>query len=255
MRAERFVGWVMLLFPLAVNVPFGLLATRFDYPDVLRQPAAHVLTRFAEGGTSLVWTWYAYALLVVPYLAAVALLPRVLKAEDTARPLLRVATVLGVLSCAVQLLGLLRWTFVVPALASAYVAPGTDEAMRRALEVAFTLQHQLFGVMLGEHVGQLFLAGWTAGTCVAWVREGRGRWVAGLGVASALLFIVGLVDGLATVLPLSPGPLAQAPVVAFGLWCLWSLTMGVQLLRSGPDARTTRTRPAPGPSAHAAHAR
>ena len=245
MRAERFVGWVMLLFPLAVNVPFGLLAARFGYPDVLRQPAAHVLTRFAEGGPSLVWTWYAYALLVVPYLAAVVLLPRVL--DDEAGPGLRVATVLGVLSCAVQLLGLLRWTFVVPALASSYVAPGMDEATRRALEVAFTMQHQLFGVMLGEHVGQLFLAGWTAGMCAAWVRAGRGRAVALLGALSALLFLVGLVDGLSTVLPLSPGPLSQAPMVAFGLWCLWSLGTGLQLLRGGADARWPGRAPLPQP--------
>ncbi|QSQ19779.1 DUF4386 domain-containing protein [Pyxidicoccus parkwayensis] len=239
MRAERFVGWVMLLFPLAVNVPFGLLATRFGYPDVLRQPAAQVLTRFAEAGPSLVWTWYAYALLVVPYLAAVVLLPRIL--NDAASTVLRVATVLGVLSCAVQLFGLLRWTFVVPALASSYVAPGTDEATRRALEVAFTVQHQLFGVMLGEHVGQLFLAGWTASTCLAWVRAGRGRLVAGLGALAALLFLVGLVDGLATVLPLSPRLLAQVPVAAFGLWCLWSLSTGIQLLRHGARAPVVRT--------------
>jgi len=37
--------------PVAFNVAFGMLAARFDYPDILRRPTDEVLSRFEAGGT------------------------------------------------------------------------------------------------------------------------------------------------------------------------------------------------------------
>ena len=49
-----------------------VLSSTFNWPDVLREPASVVLPAFADGGTSLVWTWFAtawtYAILAVPIL-------------------------------------------------------------------------------------------------------------------------------------------------------------------------------------------
>lgn len=52
----------------------------FDWPDVLREPADVVLPTFVDGGTSLVWIWFAtgwtYAILLVPILLLPAALGR-----------------------------------------------------------------------------------------------------------------------------------------------------------------------------------
>jgi hypothetical protein len=39
----------------------GELSSTFGWPDVLREPADVVLPAFVDGGTSLVWTWWATA--------------------------------------------------------------------------------------------------------------------------------------------------------------------------------------------------
>jgi hypothetical protein len=76
MSAVTIAGLLLIAVPLAFNVAFGLLAARFDYPDVLREPTGEVLAKFRAGGTPLVLTWWAFALTAllmvpVPYLARV----------------------------------------------------------------------------------------------------------------------------------------------------------------------------------------
>ena len=67
-----------------------VLSSTFEWPDILREPAAVVLPAFVAGGSSLVWTWFAtawtYAILAVPIL----LLPAVLGRRGD--PVLRAAT-------------------------------------------------------------------------------------------------------------------------------------------------------------------
>lgn len=209
MNERRLAGFGLLGFPLAVQVPFSLLAARFSYPDILVRGADEVLTRFHAGGTAMVATWYAYAL-CTPGLALVAVaMPAALGSRGLVA---RLSVVAGVLASVVQLLGLLRWTFVVPFLAERWVASPADHA---TLELLYEAQHRLFGVMLGEHVGQLFMAAWTA--CVSVLaRDAKPlRW---LGVVAALLFFAGLVHK----------PLA---LVAFITWSVWAVALGVWLLR------------------------
>src|SRR4051812_15069772 len=152
-----------LLFAAAAT---GLSFT-FDWPDILREPAGVVLPAFAAGGTSLVWTWFAtawtYGLLAAPIL----LLPAVLGRRDDA--VLRVATAAGAASVLLSLIGFLRWVFVVPPLARAYVAG--DGTTRAAVEAAWTAQHQLGGALLGEHLGQLLAFCWSVLVSVVLLRD------------------------------------------------------------------------------------
>jgi len=52
---NRQVGAVL------VNIPYTLLIMNFDYPDILRESTGHILTRYQEGGTGLIFTWLAFA--------------------------------------------------------------------------------------------------------------------------------------------------------------------------------------------------
>ena len=53
------------------------------------------------------------------------------------------ATTVGVIGLIVQMVGLLRWTFVVPVLADTFVH-ATDEATKAAAIVSFKTIHQFF---------------------------------------------------------------------------------------------------------------
>jgi hypothetical protein len=115
MSTLTIAGLLLIAVPLAFNVAFATLAARFDYPDILRQPTPDVLAKFRAGGTSLVLTWWAFALSAVLMVPLVVLLSRAI--DDADPTLFAVATTVGVLAALVQFLGLVRWPFLIPYLA------------------------------------------------------------------------------------------------------------------------------------------
>ncbi|MEO6668995.1 MAG: DUF4386 family protein [Ferruginibacter sp.] len=59
-----------------------------------------------------------------------------------------------------QIIGFLRWVFVLPVLGTDFV--NTSSASRHeAIETSFKLIHQFGGVLPGEQMGQLFTVIWT----------------------------------------------------------------------------------------------
>ena len=51
---KRGLAGAMLLFLVAATLPYSWLIEHFGYDDVLRQPAADILTKFHAGGAPLV---------------------------------------------------------------------------------------------------------------------------------------------------------------------------------------------------------
>jgi len=112
---RRTTGALFVASALAFAVSATVLSSTFDWPDILRQPAAVVLPAFVAGGTSLVWTWFAtawtYGLLVVPILLLPAALDR---RHDLA---LRVATYAGAVSVVLAVVVAFAGNFVINLLA------------------------------------------------------------------------------------------------------------------------------------------
>ncbi len=239
---KRLTGIAFLAFPLLLQVPYGLLTARFDYPGILRESPSAILTKYAAAGPELTLIWYLFGILILPLLFAQSMLPEVADAKYPR--LLRAATKVGIVSAMLQTLGLLRWVFAVPLLASAYVAHGTTEDTRRALETIFQVQHQLLGVMMGEHLGQLLLAIWTTGVVTS--LPGGTRLMntqRGLGLAAALLFLVGTGEGLSGAFP-ALEVLGPVSAVAFMMWSLWCALLGWTILRqTAPERLRSEARP------------
>jgi hypothetical protein len=223
-HAQQLVGGALLAFPLLIQLPYGMLIATYEYPAILRQPAEAILTKFAAGGPGLIAAWYLYGAAILPLLLALAALPGVVRAR---RPwLLEAVTRVGVASAVVQMIGLLRWVFAVPPLAAAFVQPGTTAEAKAAIIVSFNMQHQLFGVMLGEHLGQLLLAVWTIGIVLSLpIHTMLDRVRFGLGLLAGTLFLIGLGDGLATVAQL-PVNVSAFPGIAFLIWSVWCCVLG-----------------------------
>jgi hypothetical protein len=228
---RRLTGLAFILGAVLINIPYTLLIASFDYPDILRAPTAEVLTRFQAGGTPLILTWLAFAWVGLPMLLGVTLLPRALDADDS--PLLRTATALGVVGMVVQIVGLLRWVFVVPVLAQQYADPASGEATHAAVLVAFTAVHQYGGVVIGEHLGYAFSTMWMALVSVALLRAGRfPRWFGALGIVAAGVYSLAHAELFATVIPGFP-VWAEAGLVGSLLWLGWMALLGVFLLCGG----------------------
>jgi hypothetical protein len=58
---RRVTGWLLVIGAVSFAVAATVLSSTFDWPDILREPPEVVLPAFVDGGTSLVWTWFAVA--------------------------------------------------------------------------------------------------------------------------------------------------------------------------------------------------
>ncbi|WP_128545031.1 DUF4386 domain-containing protein [Larkinella soli] len=234
-RPARSAGTMLLLGSTLVLIPYTLLTLIFDYPAILRESPGVILTRFQEGGPQLIAVWWAFALTGLPLLAAFVRLGQLL---ENRHPLVRLATTFGLIGGVAQIVGLLRWTFVVPVLARSYVTTD-DPAVKATTEAVFQAVHQFGGVLLGESVGQLFTIGWTVLTALALRQLG---WISGrmavFGYTASGVYLLAQSELFATVLPGFP-EVGWAGLAGSTLWLVWMAGIGLRLRRPAPDHSKT----------------
>lgn len=137
------------------------------------------------------------------------------------------ATPLAIVATLVQVLGLLRWPFLVPALAQTVNNPATDEATRAATLAVFDAFHRYLGVAVGEHLGYLFTAAWTVVICLALRHTARfPAWLSWMGIAAAGGIAIGLLE------PLGLSAAGMINALSYMLWSLWLIALGIRLLRT-----------------------
>ena len=152
--------------------------------------------------------------------------------EHNIRPFLETATTIGVIGFVVQLIGLLRWVFVVPVIARLYTDPTTTIAMKDSLAALFTGINQYGGVVLGEHMGQLFIIVWMSMTSAIIYRSPLfARWVAWLGWIASAVYLLAQTELLATAMPDFP-VIGWAGLSGSLLWLLWMIVIGFYLVKN-----------------------
>jgi Domain of unknown function (DUF4386) len=224
---EAAAGAVLIVAPLWFNANFALLGKRFEYPDILRRPTSEVLERFRAGGSGLILLWWTFMLSGLLLIAGAVLLGQVLGFGG----IVPLATVIGVLAGLVQMLGLLRWVYVVPALSRAYVDPTLGSEQREMHIVVFRALHQYLGVGVGEHLGYLFTGIWSVLIGIG-VIQGTAlpTWMGWPGVVIGTGLVVGSAEFLG---PNEEGgwSLAGAAIpVLYIAWSVWLLAMGIALI-------------------------
>ena len=225
--SNQLIGRLLFSGAVLVFIPYTILTIIFDYPVILRQDPGIVLTRFHAGGPTLIAVWWAFAVMGLPLLQAYRLI-----GERLGNKLyyVRLATMLGVISGLVQIIGLLRWTFVVPVLANNYVQ-STNPAIRAASVVAFQTVHQYGGVMLGEHLGQLLTIAWTVMIASAFsTLKLFPKWTSWFAYGASAIYLLAQGDLFATVVPGFP-VWHLAGLLGSTLWLVWLLIIGVHFLR------------------------
>ncbi len=224
--SEKTIGWLLITGAVLLFVPYTALTNMFDYPDILREDAGDILTRFYHGGTTLIFTWWAFAMVGFPLLIAALQIGKLYEEKIT---YIRWASTIGVIGFVVQMVGLLRWTFVVPVLAGQYVA--ATESAKPAYVAAFQLIHQFGGVVLGEHIGQTFTIIWSLALTTAFAKlKQMPKWVTVLGFSSCTIYLLAQTELFGTVIPDFP-VIAWAGFVGSTLWLIWLISMGVVFLK------------------------
>jgi hypothetical protein len=224
-KSLRIAGLSLIAGAVGVMVPFTLLSIHFGYPAILRADPGTLLTRFHAGGASPILLWLAFALLGLPLIVGYTLIGQQLEQRIGYA---RWVTNIGVASGFAQVIGLLRWVFVVPVIAQHYVQ-ATDSAGRDAATLSFQVVHQFGGVLLGEHLGQLFTIVWTVLMALA-LRQVRliPTWHFWWGVVASVIYLGAQGELFSTVIPGFP-QWSAAGFVGSTLWLLWLVATGLRL--------------------------
>jgi hypothetical protein len=221
---RRLAGLLLIIVPLAFTALFTLLQMQFEYPDILRQPTADILAKFQAGGSGLIAAWYGLTLSAVLFIPVVLLLHHVL-AGDRAPIALQVGTTFGVVAGFAQALGFLRWPFLAPHLAQAYLDPVASEAQRAAAAMVFEAFHRYAGMAVGEHLGYLSTSTWTFLVALLMLRAPLfGRWLGLSGMALALGVATGLLE------PAGVPFVGAINAISYLAWALWLVIVGAVLL-------------------------
>jgi hypothetical protein len=218
-----WTGVLLIVTPIVFMAAFTLLQINFEYPDILRQPAQTVMEKFVAGGNGLVANWYLMVVSAILFIPISVMLHPYLAREDS--PYMTVATTLGVVAGVVQMLGFIRWTFLVPALASTYLDPASSEATRAAIEVTFSAFNQYAGMGVGEHLGYLFTALWTILIAFAMPKSKVfSTWLGWMGGSLAVGILLGTLE------PIGVPFVGAINAIAYSLWAVWLVILGVRLL-------------------------
>jgi hypothetical protein len=229
MTSNFVTGILLIVLPVAYNGLYTMLARSFDYPDILRRPTAEVLARFSAGESSLVLTWWAFAMSAV-LLAPTAVLVSA-SFTDASGTLLAVAGAIGLLAALVQFLGLIRWPLAVPYLAREMAAPSSSESKKEAIDVIFQTLNRYLGVAVGEHLGYLFTGLWTGLVGIVVVQSDRLHPAFGIiGVILAPLFLVGAMEFIGTNEREGWRFAGTLVPVAYIGWSLWLVALGIGIL-------------------------
>jgi hypothetical protein len=225
MKTNKWIGFLLIMGSIGVFVPYTMLTMSFEYPDILRQDAGVVLTKFHEGGASLIFTWWAFAILGIPLLVAYVLIGKQWKHL----PFMSWVTTFGIISGVAQILGLLRWVFVIPVIAQDYVMG--NEVVKQSAVTSFKVVHQLGGVLLGEHIGQLFTIVWSVMVCMAILKSKlMPSWLSVFGIISSSIYLLAQAELFATVIPTFP-VWEPAGFIGSTLWLVWLVMVGVGFLK------------------------
>jgi hypothetical protein len=226
-NTETAAGIALVVAPIWFNANFAALGKRFEYPDILRRPTSEILERFRAGGSSLIVLWWTFTLSGLLLIVAAVLLGQALGFDG----IVPVATTFGVLAGLVQMLGLLRWVYVVPSLARAHADATLAPEQREMHAAVFRALHQFLGVGVGEHLGYLLTGLWSVLIGVGVVQTSAiPSWLGWPGIAVGVGLIVGSAEFLGPNEELGWPFAGRIIPVLYVVWSVWLLIIGVTLI-------------------------
>ena len=116
-------------------------------------------------------------------------------------------------------------------IADVYANPASNQAAKDAALIAFQALHQYGGVIIGEHIGQLFTVVWMFLVSAAMMKSTAFRpWLGWFGIIGGVIYLFAQLELFATVIPGIP-VISIAGLLGSLLWLIWLILIGITMLR------------------------
>jgi hypothetical protein len=217
---SRTAAALLLLQFVTMWGAFFVLAPAINWPASLDEPPAIILPLILEQSGAVFAGYLSYLIHALALIPLAILLREALRLDGVMG---RAVVTLGVLAGFAKALGITRWLFLMPGLATAYADPAATPATKDAIAVVYEAFNAYAGGV-GELIGVGLFAGlWTIVISVAVMRQG---WTlmgyAGFGAAALLLSTLLSVVGIENPILLTLSGI---------LWQLWTLALAITIWR------------------------
>ena len=219
----KITALALLGFFLLIIVGNLMLASAFDFPDILRRSPEERFALFQANQGSIVLAYYMMSVTsILQTYMAVAMY----QITKKGRMVDLFAVTSGVLSGVFQMLGFFRWVILIPMLSNAYNANEIDS------ETIFFLEkfaNTYMGMTVGEHLGSLFTGLWLIGLGAVLVQnKSFDKKLSWLGLISGVaLFIQSYESVNASALSF----LGEIAIALWALYVVWALIMSIMLFQ------------------------
>ncbi|MFD0672717.1 DUF4386 family protein [Cohnella sp. GCM10027633] len=221
-KVFRTAALLLVLEVILMIVPFLILQSVFEFPDILRKPASEVFELYRSQQSIITPAYYFFmlsGLLLIPL--AIAMHHAMQSSSESNRLLLAISTGFGIGAGIAQIFGFIRWPFLMPYLAETYASSTTTPAAKEAVVVVYESFNRYAGMAIGEHLGWVLLGLWLIGVSLVQLKSAIVKsWVGILGLLSGAGLLVSAFEQLSGSLA---SALASLNIVANYLLLGWLL--------------------------------
>jgi hypothetical protein len=228
-KASITAALLLVLEVVLMLVPFMILQSVFEFPDILRKPASEVFELYSSRQSIITPAYYFFmlsGLILIPL--SIAMHRTLQSSSESNNLLLRISTGFGIGAGIAQILGFIRWPFLMPYLADTYVSAASTTATKEAITVVYESFNRYAGMAVGEHLGWVLLGLWLMGISAVQLHSKIFRsWVGLLGLLSGALLLISAFEQLSGSLA---SAFASLNIVANYLLLGWLLSSAAFLL-------------------------
>jgi Domain of unknown function (DUF4386) len=219
-------AFILIAEIITVTVPVAILGNKFNFPDILRQPAAAAFTLFKLNEKFIVSGYYVFLISSFLFIPLSYLLRHAFKESD-AQTTSRLLVGCGIATTLFQSIGFIRWIFTMPYLTESYFSNPENQGI---ITIMYETLNRYAGMSIGEHLGFLAMGSWTICLGILILKDVRFyNWVGLTGIFTGLLLVISVAEHFGGTQAQFFGKLN---FIANTLWTVWLAIIAVMLIRT-----------------------
>ena len=216
---------LLILEFITVIIPVIILGANFNFPDILRRPAAEAFMLFKQNQSAIIFGYYMFVLSALLFIPLSYFLQKTLIKTENKFAFNTLAG-FGIATAIFQCIGFIRWIFVMPFLTEQYFEHAEN---KNTIALIYETLNRYAGTSIGEHLGFIAMGCWTICLGIMIIKHANfNKWFGFCAIFIGVLLLVSLAEGFVANLAAVFG---QINFIANTLWSVWILVLSWFLYR------------------------